>query len=244
MARLLFDWTDSQGVETTLSFVDAIISDTKTSTLDVTSYPVEEGSPITDNVRPTPQTLAFEVNVSSLPLSIEGASKRTLTLNVPKPKGLSPSRLIDAGNGAVASLVGLPSGGSQASSVETYTPPPGRDFVAEMIDILDVIQGRGTDAEPPALLRVTSTKKAYTGSYVLSNCTVRRSKDEGGGASISMELTEIFFAVVKTVPTPKPTALRANAKKSKGTKDTKTPAPNKASIAKKLVDTFAPNLLK
>jgi hypothetical protein len=58
---------------------DACLNETPTYDADVTHFPVEEGSAVTDNVRPLPTTLKLEVTVTDYPLSgagrgINGAS--------------------------------------------------------------------------------------------------------------------------------------------------------------------------
>lgn len=63
--------------------IDASLTETHTYDADVTSYPVESGSTITDNVRPKPVTVELECIVSDSPLNAVLAARRNLDLADP-----------------------------------------------------------------------------------------------------------------------------------------------------------------
>lgn len=225
--RIAFSWTDSRGLSKVWTFTDAIVSDTATMVNEVSANPVEKGIPTTDHIRPDPAELAFDVLVTNMPLNADGSGTRLLPLNVPKAPTTSTLT-------AARAFVGFPEAGSQATQFETNVPPSNRDFLGEVYELLETLQGRR--GEPPALIEVTSTVRTWPGSFALTRWTPKRSASEGSGLALSLELREVRLAFVQEVATPKPTALRATSKKSKGRQDpTPVPDARKASIAKRLI---------
>lgn len=63
--------------------IDASLSETHTYEADVTSYPVESGATITDNVRPKPITVELECIVSDAPLAVVLQARRQKDLADP-----------------------------------------------------------------------------------------------------------------------------------------------------------------
>lgn len=63
--------------------IDASLTETHTYEADVTSYPVESGATVTDNVRPKPVTVSVECVVSDSPLAQVLAARRAKNLADP-----------------------------------------------------------------------------------------------------------------------------------------------------------------
>ncbi len=69
---LKFQFAFVEGTQLETIVVDAAVSEGHSYSAEITEYPVEKGAAVTDNVRPKPDKLRFDVVISDFPLTNEG----------------------------------------------------------------------------------------------------------------------------------------------------------------------------
>jgi hypothetical protein len=220
---LRFDWTNKLGVTRALSFyfVESYTGDKSTT---VTRYPREKGADAADHARNEPDGLTFVLFVSNAPTDHPDGSVQTFALSLPPPVQPSPvaqvlnpsGALVTAAAGVLSPSPALP------TSTSGWTPPAGRNFVREMIAVLDEIR------EGNEILIVSySATGPFKGEYALTKITEGQDYDAGDGMNITVELQRVEFADVQLVPAPKPAAVKAAPKTNKGQKGTEKPTPQR-----------------
>lgn len=220
---VIFEWEDPKSGARLLAFRDAVQRDSETNVLVTTDYPVEEGFRITDHLRAEPKSLAFDVFVSADP-SHAGVILEDVTFPVTVPDSPSAQpleKLVDGAAAAFGRAVGFPRNGP-VTSFTSKRPPRGRDFLREVLEALEELQGR-LEGTKPALIKVTSTLRPMIGLYALTNWTPERGAPEGDGMRLSLELRQVRKAKVRLVPAPRPTVIRATKKAPVGSQQTKPP---------------------
>jgi hypothetical protein len=223
---------------------DLTVNEQHEKTVQITTFPVEEGSDINDHVRATPRTVTLDMFISNAPLYAlgrGGGQQRTIPIEAPvyqAPFALTPGAVFSAAGGAVHSLVDAIVGNSPksyAADVLAFDSP--FDAVADALDTLDRLQGDQDSKTPATLVDVTTSKRTYTG-MILENYKLTRGASEGTGAKVTLSFRKLRTVTTKLVGTPTPAEARGQKAKStgkKGGKDAKDPT-KKKSVLVALID--------
>ena len=143
--------------------LDAAIRETHTYDSDVTDYPVESGSSITDNVRPRPITVEIEGIVTDTPLPGPVAASRGAT---------GADKTVSYGGGVI--------GGGSITIPGDFQVIPSEDALADLIAIYEA-------REP---VSIGTTLKAYD-SMVMTSLVIPRDADTGAALSFTATFQQV-----------------------------------------------------
>jgi hypothetical protein len=237
LSKTLLIWTDPDSGEALSLQFDAISSETKDDSVDITDHPVEAGSNVADNARDVPALLSIEAIVSGVPSLMLDADvsfvSQTITVDGVKPPGtqqvpldipavpvqLSESGLIQAGIGA---LKGLFTGGPKATLTTTTR------FESKASAVYQLEQGsprnRGRDVYEMLLLLksqhvqldlIQTAFRDYP-DMMIARLSQPRAVGDGTTAKFQIDFKQIRIAISQSVAAPKPSVVRANAPVAKG----------------------------
>lgn len=182
----------------------------------VTMHNVEEGSPITDHVRPDPSTLSLVLGVTNTPLDVDPdlgrGAPELLTLYTPKHK---PA--FDGSPGALFREAAGVFGGEQpdTTNIEVFGFTPAFDRIEETENKLIYIR----DAR--LLVTVVTLSREYT-DMVIVRFELTRTKP--GSASFAIDLQQIRFVRTASVQAPQPKEPRGAPNSKKGQQSPKSPS--------------------
>lgn len=208
-------------------YFDLTISEMHQGSLEITSKPVERGSPITDNARQTLDSVTLVVFVTSSPSRDRddnslGGRTVSVDLDVPSPP---PNPSLSAAVSAVGSaIVGL---------FSDSAGPVRANAVLQFAKVFDARQ----DAEAALrmlqrdklLCQVVTSFRSYT-DMILESFDMPVDEDSGDGAEITLNFRQIRIVDSRLVNAPVAAQARGQKAKDKGHKDTKTPPPKKGSL--------------
>lgn len=242
---------------------------------DVTEFPVEQGADINDNVVPGVKRLKIEGFVSNkpllrtlrdtlqvdiadfLPLQIQSTKTvndgtRSEVLDLPEketPFLLGPGAVTSAVFGAIDSLTSGPVRATYANyvqrtenlTVRTLQQPSPVDRIVEMQNRLNDIRDNSR------IMRVISSLEYYE-DMVIERRVSKRTKDDGTGATFTLDLVQVKFVTTETVDLGVTAAKNPIIKKRLGSRNPKQTA-NENEYAAKLqalegVEIVAPEYLQ
>ncbi len=257
LSKTLLIWKDADSGERLSLQFDAVTSETKDDSVDITDHPVEAGSNVADNARDQPALLTIEAMTSGIPndaldddavivnqtITVNGMSvpgTRQFALDIPAvPLELSEAGLIQAGIGAVK---GLFTGGPKATLAGVVLPAT-YSTQANLL-VQDSPRNRGRDVYETLLLLKSShvqleliqtTFRDYT-DMMIARVSQPRAVGDGTTAKFQIDFKQIRIATSQTVAAPKPSVVRANATQNKGAQGTK---PADSAEAKKNMKSIA-----
>lgn len=204
--------------------LDASIQETHTATNTITDHPVEKGINVADHIRPEPDQLSIEGEISNTPIFLPGDhadGAREIQVEIhgaQKTIGNTIGRPVPV-LGALLSKIPLPLPGDTGIA-KGFSPA--FDRVAACYEELLKLRSEGR------LCRVLTTLRTYENMGLLS-LTVPRSAAYGNVLHFTIELKEVRFGSTETVPVP----IIPRAKQDKGTK-VPTPAEPPAEAASTL----------
>jgi len=243
-------WTETGAATSSILSFDIVETENPQFPTTITEHVVEEGADVSDNVRVGLRQITLEVFVSNEPI-FQGNQFGTGQLSsmplvtpdadgqpIPPPGGTAltyqqwfqfPIGLPVVG----ALLSGIVNAGNGITQVEVANigldPTLGKDVSAKVIQFptaFDAVQKTHDQLlklrDNKQVLSVYGTKATYD-SMVIEHFDMSRTSDEGTGAKFTIALKEIRFVSTSIVAAPKPTAVRGNTTKSKGSQST-TPA--------------------
>lgn len=191
-------YTDDAGALHMLRF-DGVISEKGAHPSTITTYPVEKGSPVGDNIRDENPTLSLSVKMTDTPMHGDSlvtgeviGSVNTVQLSVPHyvapfipTPGAISGAITGALDGAISKLIGTKQVPEQAT-VLTFSRPYG--FVSEMYyKLLEIKTNRW-------VCTVSTTLYDYVGFYISDI-------EEGRGDSSNWADFDITFSYVKIIET-------------------------------------------
>lgn len=261
LSNTILIWTDPDSGEALSLQFDAVTSETKDDSVDITDHPVEAGSNVSDNARDQPALLTVEAVISGIPdnkldgdaligqqnITVNGMSApgtQQVPLDIPAvPLEISESGLIQAGVGAIK---GLFSSGPKATVF-------GKTLLAQSTQTATVLlqnspRNRGRDVYEKLLLlksqhvQLNLIKTTFRDYNDMMICRVSQPRAVGDGstAKFQIDFKQIRIATSQTVSAPKPSVVRGNVTQSKGSQGTK-PAANaapKKSLAAQAADSL------
>lgn len=224
-----FLYEDDAGFTELVRF-DILKVETHEAPTDVTEYPVEEGSDISDNARPGVKKLQIEGFVSNkpllrnlkdaqqvdiasfLPLQIQSkqvlpAGTRSQILDLPEKQSglpLGPGAVTQAIYGFIDSLSGPVSATLARYRVQTDNWTVRTLQQPSPVDRIVEMQEKLNDIwENSRICRVVTSLEHYD-DMIIENRVSRRSVDDGSGATFSFELKKIKFVTSDIIAAPNP----------------------------------------
>src|ERR1019366_3122042 len=209
---------------------DAIYSEEHNQSSMVTDHPVEQGTNITDNVRPLPAKVTLEVFVSNTPVNSPHAVRTSLPLApLPQPGqgGFlvgGTSAVIGAAAQGILSAIGFGKVVNTTALTDQFYGET--DFAKQAYDTLLQLQAQAV------LLTVYTPKEEYT-NMLLESVKMHRNPGVGTGANFTLEFREIVIVSSSIVAAPLPTIPRGNGTAATGTQqEVKPSAGQKVSLKK------------
>lgn len=194
---------------------DQLVSDTHADSSIATLHNVEEGSPVTDHVRPDPSHLTLVMKVTQTPIVPDPDQGRggPETVELYTPVWKPP---FDFTPGAVfREAAGLISGPQPESrTIEVFGFPTTFDRIAETEQKLLDMQSAGT------LCQVVTLSRTYTDMVITRVELQRTTLGEG---VFSIDLQQIRYVKTAAVVAPVPLEPRGAPKQNKGQQAPKTP---------------------
>lgn len=203
---------------------DAIISSSHADTAKATKHSIESGAPVSDHVRPEPETLTLSVVVSNTPVrwppaaaysapesrtNLKRDELRKAFLAQRKPAHVQEATSLEL-QWRDADLV------PQTQRVQVRQFPEQLNRVQEVYEELLQLAARGQSVE------VITKRRDYEGMVITS---VTTTDDVTHGSSIALTISLQRVRVVNTEVTTAPKTTRARKKKRRGGKATKTANP-------------------
>lgn len=215
---------------------DLILAEHHENTVDITEHPVEVGANITDNIRQTLNEFTIDVWLTNTPIvtdELEGRGFEDLAEYNPPvyeiPFSLTPGGLFRAAGGAIGAAVDAITGAQPKGPVKfrvlQFDTP--FDRPREVQSALIKYQSAGV------LFDVITSARFYKGMAIKS---VSMTREEPGGAPMSIALKEIKTVSSSSVAAPKTDELRGQKKTSAGAQSGKDGSSSSASLAVKAAD--------
>lgn len=193
---------------------DFLEGETHSDTCVVTVHNVEEGSPVTDHVRPDPPMLSLSLGVTNTPLDVDpdlgrGALEQ-VTLYTPKhkpPFDGTPGALFREAAGAF--------GGEQpdTTNMDVFGFTPSFDRIEETENKLIYLQ------QAALLVTVVTLSREYTDMVVVRSELTRT---KPGYGAFAIDLQQIRFVRTASVQAPQPKEPRGAPMSKKGQQSPKT----------------------
>ncbi len=194
---------------------DAVVSETHSSTVAITSHPVEKGAVVSDHIRPDPERLSVEAWVSDTPLTpspLNGGADTTEDVAIETSSQFFPGPTIKGtGSAAIRAL--------------RFEQPFGR--VREVYSLLKQLQRDGTLVGVKTLTRSQNQDKAPQGyligladyeSMAIANLSVPRSVQNGSAIGFGFDLIKVRIVETSRVDITIP-AMETKHEGEKGKKD-------------------------
>lgn len=233
----LLIWTDAAGQTDFIAF-DVVTNETHEATVDVTEFPVEEGTDVADNARPAPERITVEGYVSLKPMASNPGvdfigSFRSVGLPIKRvaQQGSAQIKIESASRKLTANLLGL-----ERVLAGVLNPAPksyqGRapikivdDQVHARLFGFDTFTNRCRQVAEKlefcrlnaVRIRVETTLRDYD-DMVIEREAEPRTPEDGGGVTFQIDLKRIRTVRSQTVDAPKPAEARGAARESKGSK--------------------------
>lgn len=225
---------------------DLTLSETHGSEAVITNHPVEDGTDVTDNVRPQPGGFECVVYVSNTPVIAAGVGATPANMpeipavndiSVPlppqalaKPPGApiyTPGGIFQAAGAAIGGAISLLTGDGTPTSISPTT------FVVPFDAVLATYE-RLLDLQARAVTMTVFTSIVEYDSMAISKVSIPR--DHVGGAEITIAFRKIQTVKTATTTAPKPTVPAGNPPVSKGAQNPSatTAPPTTTSILKQL----------
>ena len=194
---------------------DQLVADTHSDSAVVTLHNVEEGSPVTDHVRPDPALLTLVLKVTQTPIRPDPDQGRggPTTVELYTPAWKPP---FDFSPGAVfREAAGLISGPQPESvTIEVFGFPQPFDRIAETEQKLLDMRAAGS------LCQVVTLSRTYS-DMVITRVGLERQKL--GEGTFTVDLQNIRYVKTAAVAAPVPLEPRGAPKQNKGQQAPKTP---------------------
>jgi hypothetical protein len=170
----------------------------------VTSHPVEEGSPITDHVRPDPDTVSLRCYVSNTPLSLEQAGRAVRSGDVDYTTSAATSARLSTGE-----VTGR-----------------GANAYAKLLKL----RNEGTLIEVVTTLR--TYKKDGDGGLVIERLSIPRTRENFDGLEFNLTLKQIRIVRNRRATDRRQRSVNTRAAKKDGHKTTEEVEDNRSELAK------------
>jgi len=258
-------WTDADSGDGLSLQFDVTTTETKDDSVDITDHPVEVGSNVADNARDAPALITLEaivsetpnpqldedVSLSSVDITVfdrEPNGTTTFALDIPTPPiQFSESGLLQAGIGAIkGALFGAPKATAIAPTkarthteqAQAYQQTSDRNRVRDVYDKLLLLKSQHV-----MLDLIQTAYRDYT-DMMVARVSQPRALGDGRSAKFQIDFKQITIASSQVVAAPKPSVVRGNTTKSKGSQGAKPAdkAADKQSLAKDVAQYFG-NLL-
>lgn len=193
---------DTVGVVLDSLVIDAVVSQAKNISAEITEHPVEEGSNIADHVRPQNRTETLECIVSNTPIrgTENGGGFSRVALSLPNTK-----RIVRGANRNERSEV---EESSQNVTANTLQFSSEFDRLTEVIDRLEYLIDNGIRVD------VIGLRLGDIEGYVITGINpISESKDD---VRFSMDLREFRTSTLEEVEAPSPRVERARRRRDRG----------------------------
>ncbi len=206
LTHVLLTWYNDSGVQAGQVQLDAAISETHTTTAQITDHQVEVGANISDNIRPMPKKLSLQGIVTNHPIATPSTQMRGI---VGVPNGRITTK-VRAKQGAIPIGLPVPPMGSVVEKVFDYSAL----YFASEFDRVRDVYGELTLAQQTGMLFTVTTSLTQYTNMAIENISTPRSAETGNALMLGMDFKEIRFAEVLTVDAiPEAVKIKHTAKK-------------------------------
>lgn len=231
------DKGEPQGPTNYLEF-DATLLEEFTRAAEVTRFPVESGSVLSDHYQPQPRAITLEVQVSDTPVRpytpIEGKTSATkVPVGEEAPKDLTPYLRPN-----VAPVTGVLS--ERALFQAEHRIPKGRtasvlQFAGGVTRTVDVFKALDDLITSRQLVDVVLFKNVEYKNMVIVNVRTPRDASSGSTLTFTIDLVQVQFADTTTTANPQPSEKKHKPKSDAGNRNPKNdPTANAQANAKGL----------
>lgn len=205
----------TEGGEIKVVVFDATIRELHGHSAVATKHPVEQGAPVTDHVKPDPDTLSVDVHVTNTPVvspNVDGANGEVRSMSLrtearAQAKGAKVSR-----EGKVTAAEYESKGLRSAANVLQFGGS--FDRVGTVYEVLARLCKEGVEVTVVTSLRQWD-------AMLISRVTVpREAKGSRHAATFQVDFSEVRFAETETVGTPEPLETRAERARRRGAQGT------------------------
>lgn len=229
---ILLTWNDGEDI---LRF-DVVTNEHGDNNATPTSFPIENGSPITDHVDAANPIITFDAFISNQPIrpGDYGGEYRNVkldfayqvvqeanTFKVEPPKQRKIPGPLDVGGIIRAIGNELSSGSFEFTGKKATITLPSIDarvlIFDRQFDLRREYYEKLETLRQSATLIEVSTPLRTVADCVITKLAPARTKETGDGVTFSIELQQISIVETKLVPPPRPTEPRAQVKAVKGT---------------------------
>lgn len=199
---------------------DATLLEEFTRAAEVTRFPVEDGSVLSDHYRAQPRAITLEVQISDTPAG-PVFSRDGQTAAAPAPSSSVRPKALDLRVNK-APVTGIT--GARFFSANSERFPKKRTasvlqfdgVVTRTVDAFLVLDGLMTSAQ---LVDVLLFRDVEYKDMVITNIRAPRDAQSGSALLFTIDLQQIQFANTDTTSAPKPTAVRYSAKMDAGNRN-------------------------
>lgn len=206
-AQILWKGATGQMYSLTL---DATINETHTGTSTVTDHPVEKGSNVADHIRPDPDQLTMEAEISNTPCFLPIDHMGGVILQDKEIRGAQMTASDAIGNipggGAVTGLglssVPVPTGLLGRIGFGTYQTALVTGFTADFDRVTECYKELLRIRREGQLVRILTTLRSYD-NMAMTSLEVTREAVSGNALPLSLAFKELRFGTTKNEPVPK-----------------------------------------
>lgn len=188
-------------------WLDAVISELHSMSSDVTRHPVEEGTDVTDHIRPEPIEISLECKVTNTPIKLpyshaDGSSEVSRAIDVPG-RELFGLRI------GIPGVVSVPLSISAPQTAVVRTFEPGFDRVINVFDELQAIR------DERRIVTIRTTLRDYA-NMAITDIKIQRQDAKTKVLEFTINARQIGTAESRTVEAPRPVQQRAKKTSSAG----------------------------
>lgn len=229
MALLTWRKRDTEGAEQGpikyLSF-DATLLEEFSRAANVTQFPVENGSVVSDHYQPQPRAITLDVQVTDTPAAVRQLIDG-MQSEVNEPLGFVSEKALDlpVNKAPVTTVLGTRVVTANASRFPKKRTASVLQFDGEVYRTVDVFLALDELMTSRQLVNVLLFKEVEYQNMVITNIRTPRDAQSGSTLTFSIDLLQIEFASTEVGDAPAPAAAKHKRKKDAGNKNPTAPSP-------------------